>query len=138
MLKNKKRLDLAIVEKGLVQSRERARALIMAGKVMVDNHPVSKPGTMISHHQDIIIKEKGIPYVSRGGLKLESALRALEISVEGYICLDVGASTGGFTDCLLQNGAAKVYAVDDGYGQLAWKLRQDPRAIFPKQQKSPG
>jgi 23S rRNA (cytidine1920-2'-O)/16S rRNA (cytidine1409-2'-O)-methyltransferase len=127
MLKNKKRLDLAIVEKGLAQSRERARSLIMAGKVLVDNYPVSKPGAMISHHQEIIVKEQAIPYVSRGGLKLESALRALDIRVEGYICLDVGASTGGFTDCLLQHGASQVFAVDVGYGQLAWQLRQDPR-----------
>ncbi|QTA92829.1 TlyA family RNA methyltransferase [Desulfonema magnum] len=125
----KKRLDLVIVEKGLAQSRQRAKALIMAGKVLVNHQPVDKPGSLVSGDGAITIKGEDIPYVSRGGLKLEAALHAFDIKVNGLVCLDVGASTGGFTDCLLQHGAERVFAVDVGYGQLAWKLRQDPRVV---------
>jgi len=126
-MKNKKRLDIMLVEKGFARSRERARALTLAGKVLVDHQPSEKPGTMVSGGQDIVVKGQDISYASRGGLKLEGALHALDIDVEGLVCLDVGASTGGFTDCLLQHGVSRVFAVDVGYGQLAWRLRQDPR-----------
>jgi 23S rRNA (cytidine1920-2'-O)/16S rRNA (cytidine1409-2'-O)-methyltransferase len=126
----KRRLDLALVDSGTFQSRQRARAMIMAGKIFVNDRPVDKPGFFVSTDDHIEIKSKDIPYASRGGLKLEAALNALEINVNGYICLDVGASTGGFTDCLLQKGALRVYAVDVGYGQLAWKLRNDPRIVI--------
>ncbi|MDM8552250.1 TlyA family RNA methyltransferase [Desulfobacterales bacterium HSG2] len=128
-MKKKTRLDLIVVEKGLAQSRHRARALIMAGKVLVNNKPADKPGTPVSGDDEIILRGEDIPYVSRGGLKLESALEAFNIKVDGLVCLDAGASTGGFTDCMLQRGAKRVYAVDVGYGQFAWKLRQDPRVI---------
>ncbi len=101
--------------------------MIMAGKVLVNNRPVDKAGFLVGRNDGIELKGKDIPYVSRGGLKLEGALQSFELSPAGFVCLDVGASTGGFTDCLLQNGAARIYAVDVGYGQLAWKLRQDPR-----------
>lgn len=126
---NKKRLDLILVETGLADSRQRARALIMAGKVLVNRVPVDKPGAQINTGATVELKVPDFPYVSRGALKLENALKFLDINVNNSICLDVGASTGGFTDCLLQFGAAKVYAVDVGYGQLAWKLRQDERVI---------
>jgi 23S rRNA (cytidine1920-2'-O)/16S rRNA (cytidine1409-2'-O)-methyltransferase len=129
MPEKKTRLDLTIIEKGLVQSRQRARALIMTGKVLVNNQPVDKPGTMVSKEDDIVLIENDIPYVSRGGLKLEKALHDFGINIECFVCLDVGASTGGFTDCLLQHGAGSVYAVDVGYGQLAWNLRKDPRVV---------
>jgi len=125
----KTRLDLLIVEKGLVQSRERARALIMAGKVLVNNRLVDKPGSFIYKNDHVSLKGEDIPYVSRGGLKLEKALQALNIDITGAVCMDVGASTGGFTDCLLQHGAIRVFAVDVGYGQLAWKLMQDSRVV---------
>ena len=125
----KTRLDLLILEKGLVQSRERARALIMAGKVMVNNRLVDKPGSFIYKNDHISLKGEENPYVSRGGLKLEKALQALNVDITGAVCMDVGASTGGFTDCLLQHGAHRVFAVDVGYGQLAWKLMQDPRVV---------
>jgi len=103
--------------------------MIMAGKILVNNQPVDKAGYLVSATDSIVLKEKDIPYVSRGGLKLEGALQSLGLNPEDCICLDVGASTGGFTDCLLQHGAFRVYAVDVGYGQLAWKLRQDPRVV---------
>lgn len=125
----KNRLDMLIVEKGLCESRQRAQALIMAGHVFVDSVKVDKPGTKIAEKAQIHLKCDDFPYVSRGALKLENALKYLEIDIHNDVCLDVGASTGGFTDCLLQFGAAKVFAVDVGYGQLAWKLRQDPRVI---------
>ena len=125
----KKRLDLLLVDRGLAASRQRARALIMAGKILVNRLPAVKAGMLISTDDRIELKGGDIPYVSRGGLKLEGALNELSVSISGRTCLDVGASTGGFTDCLLQNGAARVYAVDVGYGQLAWKLRQDPRVV---------
>lgn len=128
-IKNKLRLDTFIVDKGLVKSRHRAKALIMAGKVLVNDCPVDKAGTLISEDSAVIVKQDDNPFVSRGGLKLEAALKGIPISVKGMTCLDIGASTGGFTDCLLQYGAAKVYAVDVGYGQFDWKLRQDLRVI---------
>jgi 23S rRNA (cytidine1920-2'-O)/16S rRNA (cytidine1409-2'-O)-methyltransferase len=118
-----------LVDKGLAASRQRARALIMAGKILVNKLPATKAGTMISEVDSIELKGGDIPYVSRGGLKLEGALNELSLNISGCTCLDVGASTGGFTDCLLQNGAVRVYAVDVGYGQMAWKLRQDPRVV---------
>ena len=118
-----------MLEKDLAPSRQRAKALIMAGKVLVDGVAMDKPGTSVSIHADIRIKGEDLAYVSRGGLKLEGALEVLKISVQDLVCLDIGASTGGFTDCLLQHGAAKVYAVDVGYGQLAWRLRQDDRVV---------
>ncbi len=118
-----------IVEKGWVKSRERAKAIIMAGKVLVDNIPVDKPGTQISTDASIIVKKDDNPFVSRGGLKLEKALQTFPVTVTGMTCLDIGASTGGFTDCLLQYGAGKVYAVDVGYGQFDWSLRQDSRVV---------
>ncbi len=116
-----------MVEKGLVASRQRAQAMIMAGNVLVNCKLVEKSGHLISEASEITLKGETIPYVSRGGLKLEKALESFAVSVQGLVCLDVGASTGGFTDCLLQHGAVHVYAVDVGYGQLAWQLRQDVR-----------
>ena len=129
MFQKKNRLDLLLVAKGLAQSRQRAQAMIMAGKVLVNDRLVDKPGFHVSAADTVELKGTDIPYVSRGGLKLEGALHALQLDVTGFCCIDVGASTGGFTDCLLQHGAQRVYAVDVGYGQLAWKLRQDPRVI---------
>ena len=129
MSKIKRRLDLVLVDRGLAPSRQRGRALIMAGKILVNKLPATKVGTLISEADSIELKGADIPYVSRGGLKLEGALNVLSLDISGCICLDVGASTGGFTDCLLQHGAERVYAVDVGYGQMAWKLRQDPRVV---------
>lgn len=126
---NKKRLDIAVHEDGLAQSRERARSLIMAGKILVNGMIQDKPGFLVAKEDSLALKEADIPFVSRGGLKLEAALTAFRIDVNGRVCLDVGASTGGFTDCLLKHGAKKVFAVDVGYGQLAWTLRQDPRVV---------
>jgi len=125
----KQRLDLLVVEKGLAPSRQRARALIMAGKILVDTQRIDKPGAQVPVDAGVTLKGADLAYVSRGGLKLEGALRAMNLDVRDRVCLDVGASTGGFTDCLLQHGARKVYAVDVGYGQLAWKLRQDERVV---------
>lgn len=125
----KERLDILLVEKKLVNSREMAKSLIMAGKVFVNGQKEEKAGTKIETNADIVVKENEMPYVSRGGYKLAKAMDIFSLVLEGQICLDIGASTGGFTDCMLQNGASKVYAVDVGYGQLAWKLRQDPRVI---------
>jgi 23S rRNA (cytidine1920-2'-O)/16S rRNA (cytidine1409-2'-O)-methyltransferase len=127
--KKKLRLDQALVCKGLVKSRQRAQAMIMAGSVLVNDQPADKPGKFISPDDAITMRAQDMPFVSRGGLKLEGALTELQLDVTGKNCLDVGASTGGFTDCLLQHGAQRVYAVDVGYGQLAWKLRQDPRVV---------
>ncbi len=123
----KKRLDLLLVEKKLFDSRAKAQAAIMAGLVFVGGVKIDKAGTQIEPDSEIIIKGQPHPYVGRGGLKLAAALKEFKIDVAGKIGLDIGASTGGFTDCLLQHGATKVYAVDVGYGQLAWKLRQDNR-----------
>ena len=128
MTVGKKRIDQLLVERGLAESRQRARAMIMAGEVQADGRPITKPGLLVREHSEITIKDS-CPFVSRGGMKLESGLRAFQINVHDLVCLDVGASTGGFTDCLLQNGAGKVFAVDVGYGQLAWKLRQDDRVV---------
>ena len=125
----KKRLDVLLVDKGLAPSRQRAQSLIMAGSILVDDQPVDKPGAMIFESAVIVNKGGDLPFVSRGGLKLQEALDFLDMDVSGYVCLDVGASTGGFTDCLLQRLAARVYAIDVGYGQLDWRLRQDPRVV---------
>jgi 23S rRNA (cytidine1920-2'-O)/16S rRNA (cytidine1409-2'-O)-methyltransferase len=123
----KERLDVCLVDKNLAPSRQRAQALILAGRVLVNHEPANKPGIRVSGDDTISIKGSDMPYVSRGGIKLAQALTQYRIDVSGLQCMDVGASTGGFTDCLLQNGAAHVVAVDVGYGQIAWKLRQDPR-----------
>jgi 23S rRNA (cytidine1920-2'-O)/16S rRNA (cytidine1409-2'-O)-methyltransferase len=122
------RLDQALVERGLCESREKARRAIMAGQVTVNQQPAKKPSDRIKPGDNISLAS-GDKYVSRGGLKLEHALQHFGLDVTGLTAIDLGASTGGFTDCLLQNGAAKVYAVDVGHGQLAWKLRQDPRVV---------
>ncbi|MFB0518825.1 MAG: TlyA family RNA methyltransferase [Acidobacteriota bacterium] len=127
--KTKKRLDRLMVKRELVNSREKARAMIMAGSVLVNSRRIDKSSAMVDEASDITIKGKLSPFVSRGGEKLEEALKRFSIKVEGKIALDVGASTGGFTDCLLQRGAKRVYALDVGYGQLAWKLRTDQRVV---------
>ncbi len=125
----KERLDLLLVNRGLASSREKAKSMIMEGIVFVDGQREDKAGTVFSPDIPIEIRGNVLPYVSRGGLKLEKAMKEFSLSMEGKVCMDIGASTGGFTDCMLQNGAAKVYAVDVGYGQFAWKLRQDPRVV---------
>lgn len=130
----KKRIDVLLVDMGFFPSREQARRTIMAGNVFVDNQRVDKPGTMIKDGSDILVKGKPLAYVSRGGLKLEKAMKNFDLSLDGKVCMDIGASTGGFTDCMLQNGAVKVYSVDVGYGQLAWKLRQDERVVCMERQ----
>jgi len=127
MKKPNPRLDQLLVKRAFVQSRQRAQALILSGKVLVDEEKMTKAGARVPETALIRIKGKDIPYVSRGGLKLAAALREFELCVTGWHCLDVGASTGGFTDCLLQNGAAHVIALDVGYGQLDWRLRSDSR-----------
>ena len=126
---DKERLDMFLVKKGLFESRSKAQAAIMAGEVLVDEQKIDKPGTPVKETAVIRLLGNKLPYVSRGGLKLAKALEVFPISLEGKVVADLGASTGGFTDCALQHGAAKVYAIDVGYGQLAWKLRQDPRVI---------
>jgi 23S rRNA (cytidine1920-2'-O)/16S rRNA (cytidine1409-2'-O)-methyltransferase len=123
------RLDVLLVERGLVMARERARSLILAGQVVVNGVLVTKVGALVPREAAISLKSPDQPYVSRGGIKLAAALEAFNIEVTGQVALDIGASTGGFTDCLLQHGADRVYSVDVGYGQLAWRLRQDPRVI---------
>lgn len=125
----KERLDVLLVKNGLAASREKAKAVIMAGSVFVDGQREDKAGTMIDEKAEITVKGNQLKYVSRGGLKLEKAMSHFDISPEGKVCMDVGASTGGFTDCMLQNGAVKVYSVDVGHGQLAWKLRNDERVV---------
>lgn len=125
----KLRLDKLMVERGLAPSREKAQALIMAGQVVVGDHAVDKSGHQVPNDVEIRIKGDVLPYVSRGGLKLRKALDQFGLDVNGLLAIDVGASTGGFTDCLLQAGALKVFAVDVGHGQLAWKLQQDPRVV---------
>ena len=125
----KQRLDVLLVEKGLAPSREKARAIIMAGIVYVDGNKEDKAGTTFPENAGIEVKGKTLPYVSRGGLKLEKAMQKFPITLSGKVCMDVGSSTGGFTDCMLQNGATKVYAIDVGHGQLAWKLRNDERVV---------
>lgn len=124
------RLDVYLTDKGMTSSRERAKALIMAGQVYVKNQKCDKAGMMLSEDEsDVEIRGEQLKYVSRGGLKLEKAMQEFPIVLDGKIAMDIGASTGGFTDCMLQNGAKKVYAVDVGYGQFAWKLRRDPRVV---------
>jgi 23S rRNA (cytidine1920-2'-O)/16S rRNA (cytidine1409-2'-O)-methyltransferase len=127
MPSTKERLDRLLVEKGLADSRHQAQGRIMAGEVRVDGKRITKAGAQVSMKAQIELIGEDLPFVSRGGVKLEAALEAFSIDVSGLACLDVGASTGGFTDCLLQRGAAKVTAIDVGYGQLHWKLRSDPR-----------
>ena len=125
----KKRLDLLVLDRGLAPSRERAKALIMAGDVYVDNQKADKPGDLYPEEAHVECRSSGLKYVSRGGLKLEKAMDVFGLELSGLTCMDVGASTGGFTDCMLQNGAEKVYSVDVGYGQLAWQLRNDLRVV---------
>ena len=128
-MKHKERLDVLLVEKGLCESRSRAQAVIMSGEVYVNGQKSDKPGTPTDVEAEIEIRGNACPYVSRGGLKLEKALRDFGVDPTGLTCLDSGASTGGFTDCLLQNGAKQVFAIDVGYGQLAWSIRTDPRVV---------
>lgn len=125
----KQRLDKMVLERGLAPSIDRARAMIMAGQVVVGDHTVDKAGQQVAADAEIRLKGENLPYVSRGGLKLRRALDQFGIDVTGLVAVDVGSSTGGFTDCLLQAGAVKVFAIDVGYGQLAWKLQQDPRVV---------
>ncbi len=125
----KKRLDVLLVEKGLIPSREKAKAIIMSGIVYVNNQKADKAGMSIPEDSEIEVRGKTNSFVSRGGLKIEKALNYFEIDPDGLCCMDIGASTGGFTDCLLGKGARKVFSIDVGYGQLAWKLRQDPRVV---------
>ena len=128
-MKHKQRLDVLLAERGLAQTRSKAQALIMEGLVFVNGQKSDKPGTMIDEDAPIEVRGEACPYVSRGGLKLEKALRDFGVDPTGFVCSDSGASTGGFTDCLLQKGARKVYAIDVGYGQLAWKIRSDSRVV---------
>ena len=125
----KKRLDLLMMERALAPSREKAKAYIMAGQVYVDGQKEDKAGSMFTETVKVEVRGNTLPYVSRGGLKLEKALRDFGVDPTGFVCSDSGASTGGFTDCLLQKGAKKVFAIDVGYGQLAWSIRQDPRVV---------
>ena len=125
----KERLDVLLVKKGLASSREKAKAYIMAGQVYVDGQKEDKAGSMFTETVKVEVRGNTLPYVSRGGLKLEKAMNEFDVSLEGKVCMDVGASTGGFTDCMLQNGGVKVYSIDVGHGQLDWKLRNDERVI---------
>lgn len=125
----KERLDVLLVQRGMATSREKAKAMIMAGEILVDGEREDKAGSMFPDTVTITQKGRPLPYVSRGGLKLEKAMTHFDLDLKGKVCMDVGASTGGFTDCMLQNGAAKVYAVDVGHGQLDWKLRNDERVV---------
>ena len=128
-MSNKTRLDVLLVERGLEQTRQRAQAMIMSGLVFVDGQRVDKAGTAVPNDAQIEVRGNTLRYVSRGGLKLEKAMTTFGLELDGCVCADIGASTGGFTDCMLQNGAKKVYAVDVGYGQLDWKLRSDERVV---------
>ncbi len=128
-MQKKTRLDVAVFEQGYAPSREKAKAIIMAGIVYVNNQKVDKAGFELKEGDVLEVRGKTLQYVSRGGLKLEKAMQKFPITLDGKVCMDVGASTGGFTDCMLQNGAVKVYSVDVGYGQLAWKLRTDERVV---------
>ncbi len=128
-MSKKIRLDVLLVEKGYIETRQKAQTTIMSGLVFVNNQKVDKPGTSVSEDAQIEVRGNALKYVSRGGLKLEKAMQTWPITLQDKICMDVGASTGGFTDCMLQNGAVKVYAVDVGYGQLAWSLRSDERVV---------
>lgn len=129
MTEPKERLDILLVERGLFPSREKAKAHIMAGSIYVDDIKIDKCGEKVKISSEIYFKGEEMPYVSRGGYKLEKAIKSFNLNLDGKTCLDIGASTGGFTDCMLQNGARKVYAIDVGYGQFAWKLRTDPRVV---------
>ena len=129
MASKKERLDILLVDKGIFSSRERAKTSIMAGLIFVDGQRVDKAGEKVNIDADIVFKGEEMPYVSRGGFKLEKAMKAFNISLKDKVCMDIGASTGGFTDCMLQNDATKVFSVDVGYGQFAWKLRTDPRVV---------
>ncbi len=128
-MSEKTRLDVLLVERGLQESRQKAQATIMSGLVFVNNQRADKPGMSVANDVQIEVRGNALRYVSRGGLKLEKAVKAFDLSLKNLICADIGASTGGFTDCMLQNGAQKVYAVDVGYGQFDWKLRNDPRVV---------
>ena len=128
-MKEKERLDVLLTERGFFESREKAKAAVMAGLVFVKDRRVDKAGTKIEIHEEITVKGNPLPYVGRGGLKLEKALKTFPLDLKGKTMIDIGASTGGFTDCALQNGAVKVVAIDVGYGQLAWKLRTDERVV---------
>ena len=128
-MKHKERLDVLLTARGLAESRSRAQAVIMAGEVYVNGQKADKAGMEVPLEAEIEVRGSACPYVSRGGLKLEKALRDFGVDPTGYVCSDSGASTGGFTDCLLQQGAKKVFAIDVGYGQLAWKIRSDPRVV---------
>ena len=128
-MKHKERLDVLLVERGLAETRSRAQAVIMAGEVYVNGQKADKAGMDVPLEAEIEVRGSVCPYVSRGGLKLEKALREFGVEPKGFVCSDSGASTGGFTDCLLQQGASKVFAIDVGYGQLAWKIRSDPRVV---------
>lgn len=123
------RLDVAVCERGLAESREKAKALIMAGQVYVNNLKSTKAGLNVKPDDCIEVRGEKMPYVSRGGYKLEKAVNEFGLTLDGFVCMDIGASTGGFTDCMLLNGAKKVYSIDVGYGQLAWKLRTDERVV---------
>lgn len=125
----KERLDVLLVKRNLASSREKAKAIIMSGNVFVDGQREDKAGTSFPEEVQIEVRGHALPYVSRGGLKLEKAMKNFDVSMEGKVCTDVGSSTGGFTDCMLQNGGIKVYSIDVGYGQLDWKLRNDPRVV---------
>lgn len=128
-MSKKTRLDVLLTERGLLDSRQKAQTTIMAGIVFVNGQRVDKPGTQVLNDAEIEVRGHVLPYVSRGGLKLEKAMKSFPLTLQDKICADIGASTGGFTDCMLQNGAKKVYAVDVGYGQLDWKLRNDERVV---------
>lgn len=132
----RERLDKVLVDRGLVASRERARALVMTGAVLVAGRPQTKPGTLVDPDAELVLREPDHPYVSRGALKLVKGLDAFAIDPAGKVALDIGASTGGFTDVLLRRGAARVYAIDVGYGQLAWTIRQDPRVVVLERQNA--
>ena len=129
-MKHKERLDVLLVSLGLAESRAKAQATIMAGEVYVNGQKADKSGMEVDITSNVEVRGSACPYVSRGGLKLEKALRNFGVDPTGYVCSDSGASTGGFTDCLLQQGASKVFAIDVGYGQLAWKIRNDPRCCY--------
>ena len=128
-MSEKQRLDAELVARGIIQSREQAKAAIMAGQVYVNNQKADKAGEQVTAEDKIEFRGENLKYVSRGGLKLEKAMELYGFKLDNKICMDVGASTGGFTDCMLQKGATKVYSIDVGYGQLAWKLRQDERVV---------
>ena len=129
MAKNKERLDKILTDKGFFETKSKAQGAIMAGDVKINDEVITKAGYLLELKDNTRIEIKSLPFVSRGGLKLDKAVKAFDIDLKGRVCMDAGASTGGFTDCMLQNGAKYVYAVDVGYGQLAWSLRSDPRVV---------